>query len=167
MVLLFLSELGMFFCSWGGLSTSGSYSFLIGTGISVPFDDSTYGFLEIQMARYSSLKLIGYYPRSPNSSVTHQSSKLLIGASGEFKVRKFLIKPGIYYTILSELVKDKYRLGNWVITENIPLECRGFAIKLSFLYPIRNKSRIGIWIKKEWKTIPSLEYGISLIGLFG
>lgn len=155
----------MFLSGGGGYSPSGSYSLSLGTGISFPFDDFTYGYLEFETTTYHSLELLDYTLK-PNHEVSHHSSKLTIGLSAEFKVSKFLLKPGVYHIRLSQRVKERYIEGSFIITDFIPLVFIGYGVKLSVHYPIKNKFRIGLDYKKEWDTIPSHELGLTFRVVF-
>jgi len=166
MLLLLFSGIGMFLSGGGGYSPSGSYSLSLGTGISFPFDDFTYGYLEFETTRYHSLELLEYTPRTSSSELSHHSSKLTIGLSAEFRVFKFLLKPGVYHIRLSQRVKDKYIEGSFIITDFIPLVFIGYGVKLSVHYPIKNRFRIGLDYKKEWDTIPSHELVLTFIVVF-
>lgn len=111
---------------------------------------------------YSSLELLDYTPRRNNSMVSHNSTKLLFGPSVEFQISRFIIKPGIYYIMLSQRIKDTYIDGPYRITEIFTQQFKGYGINLSLLYPIRNRYRIGFFWKKEWNTTPINELGLHL-----
>lgn len=160
MLLLLLSQIGFFLSGGGNYSPSGSYSISLGTGPSFPFDKNTYGFLEVETMMYSSLELLDYTPRRSNSEVSHNSTKLLLGPSVEFQISKFIVKPGVYYIMLSQRIKDRYIDGPYRITEIFTQQFKGYGINLSLLYPIRNKYRIGFFWKREWNTKPTNELGL-------
>jgi len=109
---------------------------------------------------YSSLELIDYTPRRSNSELSHNSTKLLFGPSVEFQISRFIVKPGVYYIMLSQRIKDRYIEGPYRITEIFTQQFRGYGINLSLLYPIRNRYRIGFFWKREWETTPSNELGL-------
>jgi len=165
-LLLLLSEIGFFFSGGGNYSPSGSYSLSLGTGLSFPFDNKTYGYLEVETSVYFSLGLLDYTPRRYNSEVTHNSTKLLLGSSVEFQLFQFIIKPGVYYIMLSQRIKDRYIEGPYRITEYFTHQFKGYGAKFAFFYPIRDKYRIGLVWKKEWKTIPSNEFGLYFRATF-
>lgn len=166
MLFLLFGEIGMFLSGGGGFSPSGSYSFTLATGLAFPFGDLTYGYLEVETSRYFSLKLFNYAPKKPTSEVSHQSNKLFLGPSVEFRFKKFLLKPGIYYDILLQKIEDKYIDGNYRIKKITSLQSKGFGVKFTVSYPIRHGYRIGLSCKKEWKTIPSWEFVLCIRCVF-
>jgi hypothetical protein len=161
MLLLLLSQIGFFLSGGGNYSPSGSYSISLGVGPSFPFDEKTYGYLEVETMIYSSLELLDYTPRRNNSEVSHSSTKLIFGPSVEFQISRFIVKPGVYYIMLSQRIKDKYYIdGSYIITEFFTQQSKGYGINLSLLYPIHNRYRIGFLWKREWNTAPINELGL-------
>lgn len=159
-LLLLIGEIGFFLSTGGNYSPSGSYSISLGIGPSFPFDKKTYGYLEVETILYSSLELLDYIPRRGSSEVTHNSTKLLLGPSVEFQISRFIIKPGVYYILLSQRIKDRYIEGPYRITDIFTQQFKGYGVNLSILYPIHNRYRIGFVWKKEWETAPSDELGL-------
>lgn len=166
MLFLLFGEIGMFLSGGGGFSPSGSHSFTLATGLAFPFGDLTYGYLEIETSRYFSLELFNYTPKKPTSEVSHQSSKLFLGPSVEFRFKKFLLNPGIYYDILLQKIEDKYIDGNYRIKKITSLQSKGFGVKFTLYYPINERYRIGISWKKECRTIPSYEFSLAFRAVF-
>jgi len=134
--------------------------------LSFPFDNTTYGYLEVETSGYFSLEPLNYTPRRYNSEVAHNSTKLLLGSSVEFQLLQFIIKPGVYYTILSQKIKDRYIEGSFRITEIITQQSKGYGLKFTLFYPIRDRYRIGVFWKREWRTIPSHEFGLIFRAVF-
>ncbi|MCK4422043.1 hypothetical protein KAW18_08905 [candidate division WOR-3 bacterium] len=150
----------MFLSGGGTISPSRAYSFTLGSGLAFDFGDSTYGYLEVEAFRYFSLPILDYTPRNATSRVSHHSTKISLGVSAEFAFHILLLKPGIYYFLLTQKVEDTYIVGNYEIRDIIPLRFRGFGVQAAILYPIGNRYRVGLLFKKEWKTIPSNECGL-------
>lgn len=163
MLLLLISEIGIFIAGGGGLSFSGSYSVQLSTGISVEFEDSTFGFLKVQSQKHFDISLCNYKPKSSESEISFQSNKLMIGAQVEYRINSLLLKPGIYYSILSQKIRDKYISGNYIITDITTSRNEGFVTGFNFVYPLDSWKRIEIYYNKEWITLPENEFGLEFI----
>lgn len=147
------------------MSPSGNSNIHFGTGLFSSFNSSTFYYIEIRNSFYYNLESIGDYNSSYNA-YTGKSSKTEIGVSAEFKINSIFIMPGLYRSFLNQKIYLEYREGDFIIRETEYATTRGISLSLSLGHPLMDgKIRPCIYFVKEWKTIPSLQMGISIKGV--